>query len=345
MLSRRAFVGSGLAATSALLLPGVRARVAAAAKEPLLKPPRLRTGDTIGLINPVGVPLSAADVDAVTRSLQGLGMRVTCAAHVRECVLGRPVDDRRRAEDVNGLFADRDVAAILPIRGGWGSARLLPHLDYELIRRHPKVLMGFSDADALLLGVHARARMVTFHGPMGISPWVPFTVESMRRVLFAGEAATLSNPRGAAADSAARWRTLVPGTARGRLLGGNLTVLSSIVGSPYLGADEDLVLFLEEVREPTSEVDRMLTHLELSGVLRRARGLVLGQFPECVPPALDGSLTLQQVFGDYAARLGIPAWQGALIGHVDRQLTVPIGLPVEVDASRGTIQLLEAAVV
>jgi muramoyltetrapeptide carboxypeptidase len=297
------------------------------------------------VINPVGVPLRAGDVAAVTRSLEGLGMRVKCAPHVAEGGRDLPVDDRRRADDVNRLFADPDVAAILPIRGGWGSARLLPHLDYELIRRHPKVLMGFSDVDALVLGVHARARLVTFHGPMGISSWERFTIESMRDVLFTGAKATLRNPRDAARDPGTSWRTLVPGKARGRLLGGNLTVLSSIVGSPYIGAEGDLILFLEEVREPTSEVDRMLTHLELSGVLRRARGLVLGQFPQCLPPALDPSLTLQQVLADHISRLGIPSWQGALIGHVDRQLTLPIGVLAEMDASRGTIQLLEPAVV
>src|SRR5207237_1245513 len=129
-----------------------------------------------------------------------------------------------RAADVNAMFGDDDVKVILPMRGGWGCARLLQHLDYALITRHPKVLIGYSDVAALVLGVHARTGLVTFHGPMGNSDWGPFTVEHMKRVLFAGEAATLCAP-GEAGDSRAetRFRTITPGTARGRLVGGNLT--------------------------------------------------------------------------------------------------------------------------
>jgi muramoyltetrapeptide carboxypeptidase len=179
---------------------------------------------------------------------------------------------------------------------------------------------------------------------MGISSWEPFTVASMRRVLFDGEAAVLGAPPTSDSADEMRWRTLTPGRARGRLLGGNLTVVASIVGSPYLGAADDCILFLEEVRETTSEVDRMLTQLDLAGVLSRARGLVFGQCTRCAAPAADRSLTLEQVLLDHVGHRGIPAWEGAPIGHADRQLTLPIGVPVEIDSSRGTIRLLEAAV-
>lgn len=188
---------------------------------------------------------------------------------------------------------------------------------------------------------------LAFHGPMGISSWVPFTVEQMKRVLFAGESATLANPRGpAGGDHEAEdgVETLRSGRARGRLLGGNLTVLSSMVGSPYLDGGGDLILFLEEVREPLSEVDRMLTQLQLAGILGRTRGMVFGQCTRCEPPLTQGTLTLEQVLLDHVRPLGIPAWRGALIGHIERQFTLPIGLPVEIDADQGTIQLLEPAV-
>jgi muramoyltetrapeptide carboxypeptidase len=118
-----------------------------------------------------------------------------------------------------------------------------------------------------------------------------------------------------------------------------------MVGSPYLGGTDDVILFLEEVREPTSEVDRMLTQLELAGILRRVRGFVFGQCTICPAPEVDGSLTLDGVLDDHVGPLGIPAFRGAPIGHVDRQLTVPIGVAVEMDASRGTLRLLESAVV
>jgi muramoyltetrapeptide carboxypeptidase len=334
---RRAFLRGG-AASLATLLAHQRAALAA---PPVIKPRRLKPGDTVGLINPVSQPLRRADAAAVGDALRGIGLRVTCGAQ-----LDGSVSDEQRAREVNALFADDAVHALVPVRGGWGSARLLPHLDYELIRRHPKVLMGFSDVSALLLGIHARAGLVTFHGPMGVSAWVPFTVEQMKRVLFQCQAVKIGEPLGIGteAGSEGAGRTIVSGRARGRLLGGNLTVLSSIVGSPYLDSGPELILFLEEVREPLSEVSRMLTQLELAGVLRRVRGLVFGQCTRCAAPQADALLTLDRVLRDQIAPLGIPAWSGALIGHIDRQLTLPIGVEVEIDADERSIQLLEGAV-
>ena len=124
-----------------------------------------------------------------------------------------------------------------------------------------------------------------------------------------------------------------------------LVSMASMVGSPYLGGSDDVILFLEEVREPISEVDRMLTTLEMAGILGRARGFVFGQCTSCPAPELDGDLTLDRVLDDHVRALGIPAWRGAPIGHVERQLTVPVGLPVEMDATRGTIRLLKPAVI
>lgn len=339
MGSRRAFLRTGAAGLAALFAPrrGLAAADASPADPPLIKPPRLRPGDTIGLINPVSVDLHPTDVELVSRTLEGLGVRVKCGAHTHAAV-----SDRERAEEVNALFRDPSVKAILPIRGGWGSARLLPHLDYDAIRRNPKVVMGSSDVDALLLGIHARSGLVTFHGPMGISAWVPFTVEQMKRVLFECEAVRICNPPDPYGE--AEFRTITPGRARGRLLGGNLTVVSSIVGSPYLARGDDIILFLEEVREPISEVARMLTHLELAGILGGIRGLVFGQCTRCAPPQANQLLTLDRVLMEQVGPLGIPAWRGALIGHIEKQFTVPIGVPVEIDATEGAIQLLEPAV-
>jgi len=247
---------------------------------------------------------------------------------------------------LNAMFADDTVKAVMPMRGGWGCARLLPHLDYKLIAARPKILMGYSDVAALLLGINARTGLVTFHGPMGNSACVPFTVEHLQKILFAGEAATLCTAQDEDGDGRPDMslRTITPGRARGRLVGGNLTVLTSMVGSKYLGGTDDVILFLEEVREPISEVDRMLTTLEMAGILARVRGFVFGQCTRCPAPEIDGSLTLDRVLDDHVRALGIPAWRGAPIGHVERQLTVPIGLPVEMDATRGTIRLLEPAV-
>ena len=334
--SRRSFLSAGGAAAAGLL-----AREASAGPTPgLIKPPRLRRGDCVALVNTVRNGPDPGDVEAARSSFEALGLRMTCAPSLHDVAHAGELSDRERAREINAFFVDPKVKALVALRGGYGSAHLLPHLDYELMRARPKVFMGFSDLTALLVGINVRSGLVTFHGPMGIASWPRFTVEQMERVLFRGEAARLGSP----ADEQSV-RTLVPGKARGRLLGGNLTVLSSIVGSPYLQGRGELVLFLEEVREPTSEVDRMLTQLEQAGVMQRVRGLVFGQFPSCVAPQMDPKLTLDRVLLDHVRPRRIPAWRGAMIGHVDRQLTLPIGLPVEVDASRATIRLLESAVV
>jgi len=349
MATRRKFLGATVAGAATLAggMREVRAagerreRRRAPRRPPVVRPPRLQPGDAVALINPCSVPIGPGDLDAVRSAVEGLGLRLVEAPDVHE-----PRESAEsRAADVNAMFRDDRVKALLPMRGGWGCARLLQHLDYAAIARHPKVLIGYSDVAALLLGINARTGLVTFHGPMGNSAWVPFTVDHLRRILFAGEAATLGRDTDAGdAPAGTRFRTITPGIARGRLVGGNLTVLASMVGSPYLRGTEDVILFVEEVREPMSEVDRMLTTLELAGILGRVRGFVFGQCTSCSAPALDDSLTLDRVLEDHLRPLGIPAWRGAPIGHVDRQLTVPIGLPAEMDATGGTIRLLEPAV-
>jgi muramoyltetrapeptide carboxypeptidase len=342
-VSRRAFLGLGVAGAAALLLPlsassGAHAEPPPEPPLPPVKPPRLQPGDTVGLINPARVPPKADDVDYIRARLRALDLEVRPSGHL----LDPAATDEHRAQDINEMFADPAVKAMLPLRGGWGSAGVLPYLDYEQARRNPKVVMGYSDVVALLLALRARAGLVTFHGPVGVSRWEPFTVECLRQVLFEGQRAQLYNPDGATRPQ--NMRTLVPGRATAPLSGGNLTVLSSLIGSPYL-AHEDAILFVEEVQEPVSEVDRMLMQLEQSGLLERARGFVFGQCTGCMQPGLDLSLTLERVLDERIRPLGIPAWSGAAFGHIERQFVVPIGVPAEIDAERGTIQLTEPAVV
>jgi muramoyltetrapeptide carboxypeptidase len=343
--TRRSFLGRTAAAGIAAALVPRSTRAAGLSRDPdrrraarsaFVRPPRLVPGDTVGLINPSSVTPTPQDADVVGENLSALGLKVKVAPHA----LGVRTSPEERARDVNAMFLDPEVQAILPIRGGWGCARLLQYLDYRAIARHPKVLIGYSDTVALLLAINTRTRLVTFHGPMGNSAFTPATVAHMKRVLFESRAVTLTN----SADGEAI-RTITPGRTRGRLFGGNLTVISSIVGSPFLKGSDDLILFLEEVREPTSEVDRMLTQLDLAGILGRVRGLVFGQCTSCAPPMADRSFTFDQVLADHVKPLGIPAWTGAQIGHVEGQFTMPIGLPVEIDARRASIRLLEPAVV
>jgi muramoyltetrapeptide carboxypeptidase len=334
MATRRRFLATATAGLCAASVLG--GRRAGAQGLATLKARRLQPGDRVGLVNTAQPALEKADLGSVNEVLSALDLEGV------PFVARAGASDEERAEQLNAAFRDPSVSAVLPVRGGYGAARLLEHLDYDAIARQPKVIMGYSDVASLLVGIHARTGLVTFHGPMGNSAWVPFTVNHVRRVLFEGGAQKLvaREPRG----GEPAFRTIRPGVARGHLLGGNLTVLSSIVGTRFMPEDDELILFVEEVREPLSEVDRMLTQLELAGVLDRVTGFVFGQCTSCAAPLLDKALTLDRVIADHVKPLGIPAWSGAPIGHLRGQLTLPIGLPVEIDAAAGTIQLLESAV-
>jgi muramoyltetrapeptide carboxypeptidase len=341
---RRAFLGvAGAAAVAAGL------RVAAGAASPaIIKPSRLRTGDTIGLIDPASATFEKVDIEIVTESLAALGFTVKPGVHLLDRHGYLAGADKDRAADVNVLFADPSVKAIHAVRGGWGCARLIPYLDYDVIRRNPKILLGYSDLTALLLAIHAKTGLVTFHGPVGVSKWNSFNVDHMRRVLFDGEAATLENVKEVGDNLTQvenRIRTITPGTARGRLVGGNLTVMTTIIGSGYLPDWDGAILFTEDVNEQIYRIDRMLTQLKLAGIIGRIRGFVFGNCTKCDPGEGYGSLTLEEVLDEHIKPLGVPAWSGAMIGHIDRQFTVPEGIEVEIDAGKGTIRMLEPAVV
>jgi len=344
---RRDFLTAAAAVPAAPLLLSRRSSVER--QTALVKPARLKPGDTVGLVAPANATFNTVELDVARESLEALGLKVRVGSHLRDRHGYLAGEDRDRAADINAFFRDRDVAAVLPIRGGWGSARLLPYLDYDAIRRNPKVVVGYSDVTALLTAVHSRGGFITFHGPNGMGRWDAYSLEYFKRVLFEGEAVTFANtPKmsdtNVLTPTRDRIRTITPGTARGRLLGGNLSVLAGIVGSPYLPDWNGAILFLEDVGEANYRVDRMLTTLKLAGILDRIRGFVFGTCSECDPGEGFGALTFDELWADHIAPLNIPAWSGAMIGHGMPQWTVPIGADVEIDAAAGSIRMLEPAV-
>jgi muramoyltetrapeptide carboxypeptidase len=336
--------GGALAAATMTARAATGPRPAAAAP---IRPARLRPGDTVALVAPASANFLQADIEQALRLVEALGLKPKPGANLAKRHGYLAGDDRQRAADVNAAFADPEVKGILAIRGGWGCARVLPHLDYDLARRHPKALVGYSDITALLLALHARAGLVTFHGPIGLSAWTAFSVEHARAVLFEAQAPTLANilvDDGRLVPENWRTRTLTPGVARGRLLGGNLTVLSHLLGTPYLPDWDGALLFLEDINEDIYRMDRMFTHLALAGVLARVAGVVFGTCSECEPGSGYGALTLEEVLAEHVSSLGVPAYSGAMIGHLDDQFTLPLGVEAELDASAGTLRLLAPAV-
>ena len=326
--------------------PPIEEPTATKAAAALLKPRRLFEGATVGLVSPGGVVSNESDVEEVEETLRELGLHTVRGRHVLAQFGYLAGSDEDRASDLHRMFADRNVDAVLALRGGWGCNRILPLLDYELIRRHPKILMGFSDITSLLIALYARSGLVTFHGPVGISTWNEFTLDYVRRILYDADEVVLSNPRHIGPRGPLlrdRIHTIRPGRARGRLVGGNLSVVVSMIGSSYLPDWDGHILFLEDTNEEVYRIDRMLTHLSLSGILPRLSGIVFGKCTDC--EAEDPSLTFNQVLRHHFRPLGIPAFHGSMIGHIRDKFTVPVGVEAEIDAESGSIRLLEPAVV
>ena len=339
--NRRHFIAAAAAATA------VPAALAQPRPAPL-RARRLRPGDTIALINPSGAIYERAPYALSTEALQALGFKVREAPNLRARYGHFAGTDAQRAADVNAMFADPGVQGILAMTGGSGGNRILPLIDYAAIARNPKFLGGYSDLTALINAVQAQTGLVTFHCPLGASEWNEFSVQWLRGAVIDAQPQTLSNSlerEDALVPKNGRITTLRGGRARGRLLGGNLAVLSAMAGSRYWPDFNGAILFLEEVNEYIYRVDRMLSTLKLAGALDQVAGVVLGAFTNCNPGEGYGTLTLDEVFGDYFMPLNVPVYSGALFGHIKRKFTLPVGLEVELDADAGTIRYLQPAVV
>ncbi|WP_366934774.1 LD-carboxypeptidase [Microcoleus sp. PH2017_29_MFU_D_A] len=324
----------GLTAIGTQLLPIAQNNLFA---KSAIEPRRLKVGDTVALINPAAFNYEK-EVQQFFKVLDNLGLKVKLGEHFYDRYGYLAGKDADRAADVNAAFADDSVQAIFTGMGGWGCGRILPLLDYNTIRNNPKIIMGFSDITALLLAIHAKTNIVTFHGPLGVSSWSPFTVDYVKKVLFDGGSVTMQNSKTMPVETIRR------GTARGKLIGGNLSVISTLIGSAYLPDWENSILFVEEVSEEVYRIDRMLTQLQLAGILDKISGFVFGQCTKCEAEKPQESLTLSQVLTDRIRPLNIPAWYGSMVGHIRDKFTLPIGKEVEIDATAGTIKLLSSAV-
>lgn len=345
-LPRRALLG-GLALSP--LAAGAQGLSNMTAPAPLLAP-RLNPGDTIALISPANATPEREPFQIATEALQALGFKVKLGANARARWGHFAGTDAQRAADINAAFADPGVQGVMAMTGGSGGTRILPLVDYAQIRRTPKFFGGFSDLTALVNAIQQQTGLVTFHSPVAGSEWNAFSVQHFKAMVMQAQAPTLSNPAGPAelGDSLVQtqWRTstITPGRAQGRLVGGNLTVLAAMAGSAYWPQFKGAVLFLEDINEYVYRIDRLMSTLRLTGALSQVAGVVLGQFTKCEPGEGFGTLTLDEVFDDYLRPLGVPVYRGAMIGHIKRKFTVPVGAMAEVDADARTLRLLAPSV-
>jgi muramoyltetrapeptide carboxypeptidase len=317
-------------------------------KTALVKPPRLKTGDTVGLIAPGGHTDAPAIAKAI-KNIESLGLHVKLGRNL-EAVYGNYGGlPEQRLEDLHAMFADPEVSAIWAIRGGSGCIQLLEHLDYELIRCNPKILIGYSDITALHLAIQKKVGLVTFHGPVASSTFSDYSVTHLRHVLMQPEdeytiPMALENSRKAEEAPHYALRTVVAGQCEGPLTGGNLCLVSALVGTEYASNYTGGILFLEEVNEAPYRIDRMLMQLQLNRKFDQAAGIMLGICENCGPQDSDISLTLDETTDQHLKPLKVPAVSGYSFGHIRDQFTLPMGIRARLDTERQTLTLLEPAV-
>jgi muramoyltetrapeptide carboxypeptidase len=271
------------------------------------------------------------------------------AAHLRASRGNTAGTIGQRLTDLHAMFANREVRALWAARGGSGTAQILPYVDYGLIARNPKIVIGYSDITSLLLALFAKTGLITFHGPVASSGFTPFTIAHLEATLIEGRASHVMSTADEHAKRALDepnfvQRVLNGGSAEGTLLGGNLSVLASLIGTQYLPDTRNSLLFLEEISEAPYRIDRMLTQLEQSGALANVRGAMFGVFVKCEPAANEESLVLSQALTDHFAARPIPSAYGLSFGHIASQWVLPIGVRARFDADARTLTLLESAV-
>ena len=322
-----------------------------------IKPPHLEPGDTLGIVAPASAPPEPKNVDRAVAVLEKLGFKIKLAPNVHKRWGFLAGSDRERASDLMRMFADKRVNAILCVRGGYGTARLLPRLDYAAIRRNAKIFVGYSDITSLHCAFLTKADLISFHGPMLNSDFAhddmpEFTLKSFLRTLGGSKVKTLDPRKLPIAISQGYRRKTVrvlrPGIARGQLIGGNLTLLCTTIGTPWQPPFRGRILFLEDVGENPYRVDRKLTYLLNCGLLQQVAGVAIGLNKDCDDPkakhATEYRQTLEDVFKERLRPLKIPVVMGLPFGHVPHNATLPVGGNATLDATRGELVLTEAAV-
>lgn len=312
-------------------------------------PSGLRPGDTIALVAPAR-NVNRAALERVTQRLQALGYRVKFAEDIERRYGYLAGSDERRAAELMQAFEDPEVDAVFPFTGGYGTTRLLDRLDYDIIAAHPKILIGFSDITGLHLALQAKTQLITFHAPNADGGWGREAGMNAYAERWLWRCLEKAQNRDTAEgfsyelpEGHGPLQVLQAGKARGRLTGGNLSLVASLMGTPYEIQTEGRVLFLEDVHEAPYRVDRMLSQLRLGGKLRSPAAVVLGQFTDTGDED-DRGLSMDQVLRDYFANAPYPVIANFPAGHVAENATLPMGAEVELDTERSVLRVLQAPV-
>jgi muramoyltetrapeptide carboxypeptidase len=354
MKSRREVLRLAGAAGAGALVVGASPKPAPtpapAATRPMVKPKALKPGDTVGLITPSSYVFDTWRIDLAAARLEAsLGVKCKTGRFVKSRHGYMAGTEKERLEDLHAMFADPSVAGVFCLEGGYGTERLLSGIDYELLRRNPKILLGYSDITGLHLAITRRAGLVTFHGPVALGSMPSWSLASLKKALFSPEPiGELANPP----EDDQNWpafplHTVSPGKARGAIAGGNLTLVSTTMGTPYEIDARGKILFLEDTGEAPYRVDRMLTQLKLAGKLQEAAGIVWGTCTECTPAksSFEVNLSMSDLLDEILGDLGKPVLSGLVFGHTKEKATLPMGVAAELDAGAKKVAIVEAATV
>jgi muramoyltetrapeptide carboxypeptidase len=310
----------------------------------IIKPKRLRAGETIGIISPASSPDDLIRINNGVSYLEKLGYRVEVGKNVGLQTGYLAGSDVERLNDLHDMFRNKNVKAIFCVRGGYGSARLLDKIDYKLIANNPKILVGYSDITALQMAFFAKAGLVTFAGPMVAVDFhdevSAFTEEVFWRMITSEKKiGKLKNPRNE------KFYLLNKGNAQGRILGGNLTVFNSLIGTEYLPKLNGSILILEDVHEVPYRIDRMLNQLRLAKVFKVIKGIILGHFVDCYEPDPEKrTFSLNEIIIEYFQNKELPVLYNVKHGHIKDNITIPYGTKCVLNASRGYIEIADSAV-
>jgi len=307
----------------------------------MIKSKRLRAGSTIGVLAPAG-PVKKTKLKRGVNTLERHGYRVKLSENIWDQEGYLAGSDLDRAESLNQMFLDQEVEAIICARGGFGSIRILEKLDYQTIRKNPKIFVGYSDITLLHLAIHKFCSLVTFHGPMLAVDFSSLT-DYNRSYFLRGVSSKRPVGRIRNSKVLGSWKAVSNGKARGSILGGNLTLITRLLGTRYEPDFRNKILFLEDLNEDTYRIDGMLAQLKLAGILKNVKGLILAEFVEC-KPSQKASFSLEEVFQYYFASAKYPVIYPVSCGHGRDKITIPLGVEVSIDTYKRILSIDEAGV-
>ena len=311
----------------------------------ILKPRKLNKKDVIGLISPASSPVDLSKIEDSVSYLEKLGYSVALGKNVGKISGYLAGTDQERVDDLHDMFMKKEIKAIFCIRGGFGSGRLLDKIDYNLIKKNPKILVGYSDITALQKAILKKVGLITFAGPMLLPDFLNEIHPSAEELFWK---TLTSNKKIGKIKSIGdkKIQFLKKGKIKGILIGGNLSTFVSLIGSDYLPKLDKCILLLEETCEPPYKIDRMFNQLRLSGIFENSNGILLGAFNDCLENNTEkNTLTLGEVIQDYLGDLKKPVLYNLCHGHIKENLILPIGLNVKINSSKNYIEFAENAVI